>query len=232
MPTRYESIGCLLRSAVIVLIVLGFAVVVGNMLMPASTAAPTLAGEPATVYVGLLTQVSGAVGLLVSHSQARALACSLDPGKWQAIDAWLSVGTSQNGTLKAENPATGAKLSAQISGDEVRGNYTTATSERYPFTLSRVREGAPPGVYTHTFDGQQDPGLTRSDLRLVVLDVQKPQVCGMIMRNNLPTSRVVTATWQEGLSTFVMLDLPDSAGNPTVVSAPGVLGHILAIAVP
>jgi hypothetical protein len=232
MQNPSSSFRNVLRGVIIIAIALGaITILVQHVLIPVLSPTPTLAGDPATIYIGNFANTQASIGLIVSSTQTRALICTENDTQWQTIDAWLPTGTNQGGTLNANNSSIGASLTAHITGDTAAGTYIPRDgSNGSEFTAQRVADSAPEGVYYLPFASQQADVAGGTDMRLLVLDAKKSVLCGGLWRGNNLLSRVETGIWQAGFSDFALVDMLDKDKNPLVLHAPGALQHIVGIA--
>jgi hypothetical protein len=228
----------MLRGAIVVIVIFAAIVVVERAVTPAPTATPDIGNG--VVYIGYLNgtkdKAAGGVGLIVTSTQTRAVLCATDPVSWKAIDAWLPAGSNTNGALAANNAATGASLTGQIGGGTVTGVYTASNGDRFSYSATALPQGSKLGLFFNQFQKADAKFTGGGILRLIVYDTggdvgQSAALCGLMMQGNENITRVTTqGLWNEGFSTFVLLDLKDASGQSVMLSAPGPLQHIVGIA--
>ena len=243
MNRRRAIIGPIL---LVLILIIGVAILrnIGDVPLPTATARPP--AEPASIYLGALDDGSSVVGLVVGQVRARAAVCSLDDTRWRALTRWLDQGTVGTAggktTITAQNTDTASgqfRLLVQADSvtlpDILSGVYTTPDGAAHPFKTRRLPDGVREGIY-RLADARLPDGKD-SALLIVILtrvaDTGEGDMCGMLVQNDQPISRVVLKDiWQGGFTNFVLVDIRDKDNKASLMMAPGILGRIDSIALP
>lgn len=211
--------------------------------VPTPTRAPA---EAASIFAGDLPGGAGQVGLVITRTRARALVCGTLDDSWRTLSGWLSVGTltpsGDTFTIALSNPATGAKINAQlpVSGTTtITGMFTAPDGKNYPFAAAKITDasgiasGVEEGIY-HLKVDQPPQGIPdKTDLYALVRDAKTGNACTVLMQGDTPLSRLkLNGIWQAGVSVFTTMDIKGSDNNPIVWYAPGKMGQIDSIAWP
>jgi hypothetical protein len=151
--------------------------------------------------------------------------------RWRDVNAWIGDGVTEGSSLTSDN------LSAQIEDAKIRGDYRTIAGAEYTFTAQQIAttddyaSGEERAVYWQPEAAL--PDSSDAAFYAIVVDPEMGVMCGMLLRNGLPLSRVeLVGKWQEGFSVFRLTDIQGENGQPAAWVTPRLLNRIIGIALP